>query len=224
MSRVRVHCFSVSLDGFATGEGQTLDAPFGHAGDRLMRWFTGTRTFHEMHGESGGSTGIDDTFASGWGPGIGAEIMGRNKFGPQRGPWVDEEWNGWWGDDPPFHTPVFVLTHHPRPSIEMEGGTTFHFIDASPDAALQMAREAAGDLDVRIGGGPSTVRQFLAADLIDHMQLTIVPTVLGRGERLWDGLEEIEKRFDVQSVSSPSGVTHVTFSRSAEADHVHTTR
>ncbi|MBO4269920.1 dihydrofolate reductase family protein, partial [Microbispora triticiradicis] len=121
--------------------------------------------------------------------------------------------NGWWGPNPPFHTPVFVLTHHPRPSVEMEGGTTFHFVDATPEEALRQAREAAGGLDVRIGGGPSTVRQFLAADLVDHMHVAVVPIVLGRGERLWDGLEELEKRFHVESVSTPSGVTHVTFTR-----------
>jgi dihydrofolate reductase len=213
MSQVRVHNFGVSLDGFATGEGQSIEAPFGHAGGRLMSWFMGTRTFTAMHGGPGGSTGVDETFASGWGGGIGAEIMGRNKFGPQRGPWTDEEWRGWWGDNPPFHTPVFVLTHHVRPSIEMEGGTTFHFLDASPEQALDEARKAAGDLDVRIGGGPSTVRDFLAADLVDHLHLAVVPIVLGRGVRLWDGLEGVEERFDVESVSSPSGVTHVTFAR-----------
>jgi dihydrofolate reductase len=214
MSRVRVHNLSVSLDGFATGEGQSLDAPFGHAGGRLMEWFMGTRTFHAMQGEPGGSTGVDDAVASNWGPGIGAEIMGRNKFGPQRGPWADHEWRGWWGDDPVFHTPVFVLTHHPRPPIPMKGGTTFHFIDASPAEALATARQAAGDLDIRIGGGPSTVRQFLAADLIDHLHIALVPIVLGRGERLWDGLEDLERRFGVESVSTPSGVTHLTFTRS----------
>jgi dihydrofolate reductase len=213
MSQVRVHNFAVSLDGFGTGEGQRLDAPFGHAHGRLMQWFFATRTFHTMHGEPGGSTGIDDAFASNWGPGIGAEIMGRNKFGPQRGPWTDEEWKGWWGDEPPFHTPVFVLTHHHRPPVEMKGGTTFHFIDANPREALDMAREAAGGLDTRIGGGPATIRQFLAADLIDHMHIVIVPIVLGRGERLWDGLEELEQRFNAESVTSPSGVTHLTFTR-----------
>jgi len=213
MSRVRVHNFSVSLDGFGTGEGQSLEAPFGHAGSSLHEWFFPTRSFYEMQGEPGGGTGIDDALASNWGPGIGAEIMGRNKFGPQRGPWEDEEWKGWWGEDPPFHTPVFVLTHHPRPSIEMTGGTTFHFIDASPGEALKVARESAGGLDVRIGGGPSTVRQFLGADLIDHLHLAIVPIVLGRGERLWDGLEQLEQRFNVESVSSPSGVIHLTFTR-----------
>ena len=216
MSRVRVHNFSVSLDGFGTGEGQSLEAPFGHAGSRLHEWFFPTRTFRglpETDGDPVGSTGVDDAFASKWDRNIGAEIMGRNKFGPQRGQWVDEEWKGWWGDDPPFHTPVFVLTHHPRPSIEMKGGTTFHFIDAGPAEALKIARDAAGSLDVRIGGGPSTVREFLAANLIDFMHLTIVPIVLGRGERLWDGLEDLDSRFEVESVSSPSGVTHLTFSR-----------
>jgi hypothetical protein len=140
MSIVRVHNFGVSLDGFSTGEGQSLEQPFGHAGTRLLDGFMGTRTFQNMHGEPGGSTGADEAFASNWAPGIGAEIMGRNKFGPQRGPWADEEWKGWWGDDPVFHTPVFVLTHHPRPTIEMKGGTTFHFIDASPVEALRIAR------------------------------------------------------------------------------------
>src|SRR5580658_3480576 len=205
MSLVRVHNISVSLDGFGTGAGQSLEAPFGHAGDRLMRWFMGTRSFHAMQGQQGGSTGIDDLIAANWGPGIGAEIMGRNKFGPQRGPWADHDWKGWWGDNPPFHTPCFILTHYPRPSIEMEGGTTFHFIDASPAEALAAAREAAGDLDVRIGGGPITIRQYLDADLVDHLHVAIVPIVLGRGERLWDGLEELEHRFEVESVTAPSG-------------------
>jgi dihydrofolate reductase len=216
MSRVRIHNFSVSLDGFGTGEGQSLDAPFGHAGQRLHEWFFPTRTFKNIHdplADAGGTTGVDDAFASDWARGFGAEIMGRGKFGPQHGPWADEEWRGWWGDDPPFHTPVFVLTHHPRPSIEMEGGTTFHFVDASPADALDMAREAAGGLDVRIGGGPSTVRQFLAADLVDYMHVAVVPIVLGRGERLWDGLENLEQRYGVESVSSPSRVTHLTFTR-----------
>lgn len=212
MSRVRVHNFSISLDGFGTGEGQSLESPFGHAGQRLHEWFFPTRSFQAMQGKAG-TTGIDDAFASGWGPGIGAEIMGRNKFGPQRGPWTDESWKGWWGDDPPFHTPVFILTHHPRPAIEMKGGTTFHFIDASPAEALEAAREAAGGLDVRIGGGPTTIREFLAANLIDYMHIAVVPIVLGRGERLWDGLEEMERRFEIEATSSPSGVTHLTFSR-----------
>ncbi|MGA8723458.1 MAG: dihydrofolate reductase family protein [Acidimicrobiales bacterium] len=213
MSRVRVHNFSVSLDGFGTGEGQSLESPFGHAGSRLHEWFFPTRSFQEMQGNLGGTTGIDDAFAKAWAPGIGAEIMGRNKFGPQRGPWVDDDWKGWWGGDPPFHTPVFILTHHPRPAIAMEGGTTFHFIDAGPAEALETAQDAAGGLDVRIGGGPTTVRQFLAANLVDYMHIAIVPIVLGRGERLWDDLEELEQRFEIEAVVSPTGITHLTFSR-----------
>src|SRR3984957_592340 len=213
MSRVRVHNFSVSLDGYGTGDGQSLQSPFGHAGMKLHQWFFPTRTFRAMQGESGGSTGVDDAFPSQWASGVGVEIMGRNKFGPQRGPWADEEWKGWWGDDPPFHTPVFVLTHYPRPSIEMKGGTTFHFIDADPADAVKTAQEAAGGLDVRIGGGASTIRAYLAADVIDYVHIAIVPIVLGRGERLWDGLEGLESRFEMEVASSPSGVTHLKLSR-----------
>ncbi|CAI7974247.1 Bifunctional deaminase-reductase domain protein [Frankia sp. Hr75.2] len=216
MSRVRVHNFSVSLDGYGTGEGQSLKRPFGHAEGRLHDWFFHTRSFRAMHGEDGGDTGVDDALAGAWEPGIGAEIMGRNKFGPQRGPWEDHEWTGWWGEDPPFHTPVFVLTHHPRPPLVMKGGTTFHFIDATPQEALRQAREAAGGLDVRIGGGPTMVRDFLAVDLIDHLHVAVVPILLGRGVRLWEGLEEMEKRFTVESTTTPSGITHVTFTRPAD--------
>ncbi|MBO1765482.1 dihydrofolate reductase family protein [Allobranchiibius sp. GilTou38] len=215
MSKVRVHNFAVSLDGFATGEGQTLETPFGHAGMRLMQWAFGTRTFRAMQGREGGTNGVDEAMASRWQTGIGAEIMGRNKFGPQRGPWQDEEWTGWWGDNPPFHTPVFVLTHHLRPDLTMQGGTTFHFLDETPEKALEAAREAAGGLDVRIGGGPSTVREFLAADLIDELHLALVPIVLGRGVRLWDGLEDVQDRFDIEAVSTPSGVTHLSMTRRA---------
>jgi dihydrofolate reductase len=215
VSLVRVHNFSISLDGYGTGEGQSLDAPFGHAGQRLMEWAFETRTFRAMglHGEGPGSFGVDESFASQWGDGIGVEIMGRNKFGPQRGPWENEDWKGWWGDDPVFHTPCIVLTHHPRPVLEMEGGTTFQFVDASPADALEQARALAPGLDVRIGGGATTIRQFLAADLIDHLHLVVVPIVLGRGERLWDGLEGLEERFDIESTPSPTGVTHMVFTR-----------
>jgi dihydrofolate reductase len=217
VSKVRVHNFSVSLDGFATGEPQSLEAPFGHAGTRLHEWFFGTHTFRSMvGGQAAGATGVDDAIASRWADGIGAEIMGRRKFGPQQGPWTDEEWRGWWGENPPFHTPVFVLTHHLRPSLTMEGGTTFHFVDAGPKEALDLARDAAGGLDVRIGGGPTTVREFLAEDLVDHLHVVVVPIVLGRGVRLWDGLEGLEQRFAVESVTTPSGVTHVFFDRRAE--------
>jgi dihydrofolate reductase len=218
MPKVHVHNFSISLDGFGTGEGLTLEAPFGHAGERLHEWMFKTGFWHQMVGEPGGSVGIDDVFAGRHSVNIGAEIMGRGKFGPpQGGPWTgvgtDEEWRGWWGPNPPFHTPVFVLTHHPRPSIEMEGGTTFHFVDASPQEALDLARQAAGDRDVRIGGGPTIIRDFLAAGLIDVAHLVQVPIMLGRGVRLWDGLEGIEKHYDIEAVSSPSGVTHLTLTR-----------
>ncbi len=213
MSQVRVHNFSISLDGFGTGDDLTLEAPFGHAGERLHEWMFATRFWRAMVGEAGGSMGVDHAFAERHGHSIGAEIMGRGKFGPPAGFDADDEWRGWWGPNPPFHTPVFVLTHHPRPSLEMEGGTVFHFVDASPHEALDLARQAAGGLDVRIGGGPTTVRNFLAADLIDFLHIVQVPILLGRGVRLWDGLEGIEERFDVEIVSSPSGVAHVTFTR-----------
>jgi dihydrofolate reductase len=213
MTQVRTHNFSISLDGFGTGEGLTFDAPFGHAGQRLHEWMFATKFFRSMVGATGGSLGVDYSFAERNNLGFGAEIMGRGKFGPQSGPWTDEEWRGWWGPNPPFHTPVFVLTHHPRPSIEMEGGTTFHFVNASPQEALDLAREAAGDLDVRIGGGPTVLRDFLAADLIDTLHIVLVPIVLGRGVRLWDGIAGMEERYDIEAVSSPSGVMHLTFTR-----------
>lgn len=220
MSLVRVQNLSISLDGFATGEGLSFEAPFGHAGERLHEWMFATRFGRAMLGEPGGSDGVDNAFAERHESlGIGAEIMGRGKFGPQTGPWTDlgsdEEWRGWWGENPPFHTPVFVLTHHPRPSVEMEGGTVFHFIDASPQDALALAREAAGDRDIRLGGGATTVREFLAAGLVDALHVVQVPIVLGRGIRLWDGLEGLEGGYDVEQVSAPSGVTHITFARRA---------
>jgi dihydrofolate reductase len=210
MSEVRIHSLSISLDGFATGAGQTREAPFGHAGERLHEWMFATRFWHAMVNDSGGSRGADHAFAAMHGPGIGAEIMGAGKFGPPG--WQDDaDWKGWWGANPPFHTPVFVLTHRPRPAIEMEGGTTFHFLDATPAEALETAREAAGGQDVRLGGGPSVVRDFLAAGLVDHMHVVQVPIVLGRGVRLWDGLEALEEAYDIEAVSTPSGVTHLTF-------------
>ena len=217
MSQVRTHNFSISLDGYGTGEGLTFDAPFGHAGHRLHEWRLPTRAWRSMTGQPGGTTGVDHAFADRHTVGIGAEIMGRGKFGPQSGPWTDigtdDEWRGWWGPNPPFHTPVFVLTHHPRPPLEMEGGTVFHFVDAEPRQALELAREAAGDLDVQIGGGPTVVREFLGAGLIDMLHVVVVPILLGRGVRLWDGLEGLEERYDIEAVSSPSGVTHLTLMR-----------
>jgi dihydrofolate reductase len=205
MSLVRVHNFSISLDGFGAGEPQSLEAPFGHAGQKLHQWMFATW-------EDDAPFSVDLAFAQRWDVGFGAEIMGSNKFGPPG--WQDDPaWRGWWGEDPPFHTPTYVLTHRPRSPLEMEGGTTFHFLDASPAEALAVAKEAAGDRDVRLGGGASTVRDFVAAGLVDQLHLVLVPIVLGRGTRLWDGLEALEEQYDIEAVSSPSGVTHLSLTR-----------
>jgi dihydrofolate reductase len=212
MSIVRVHNFSISLDGFGTGEPQSHEEPFGHAGERLHGWMFATRYWREMIGEPGGTRGLDDAFARLHDGGIGAEIMGARKFGYPG--WHEAaEWKGWWGPEPPFHTPVFVLTHHTRPPIEMEGGTTFHFLDMSPAEALETAREAADGQDVRLGGGATVIRDFLAAGLVDHLHTVVVPILLGRGVRLWDGLEGVERDYEVEATASPSGVTHLTFTR-----------
>jgi dihydrofolate reductase len=214
MVKLRAHNIAVSLDGFATGEGQSLETPFGHAGQRLMHWFFPTRTFVGMTGRdpASGTSGVDDTFAAAGWSGIGAEIMGRNKFAPQNGPWPDPDWQGWWGDEPPFHTPVIVLTHHPRPDLVL-GETTFLFRDTSPEEALAEATELAGGLDVRLGGGPSTVREFLDAGLVDQLHLVVVPIVLGRGVRIWDGQEGLEDRFAIDTTASPTGVVHHVLTR-----------
>ncbi len=207
MSELRVHNFAISLDGFGTGEGLSRDEPFGHAGERLHEWMFATDWW-----QTGGSRGIDDVFARQHGPGIGAEIMGAGKYG-YPGWHEDPDWTGWWGANPPFHTPVFVLTHHPRPSIELEGGTSFHFLDASPAEALAAAKQAAGGQDVRLGGGAETIREFLAAGLVDYLHVVVVPILLGRGSRLWDGLEGLEHDYRIEAVSSPAGVTHLTLTR-----------
>ncbi|GAA3383674.1 dihydrofolate reductase family protein [Cryptosporangium minutisporangium] len=211
MSRARVHNFSISLDGFGTGEGQSRDEPFGHAGERLHEWMFATQWWRGPD-EPGGSSGVDDAFTRLFDVGIGAEIMGAGKYG-YPGWHEDPEWKGWWGANPPFHTPTFILTHHTRPSIEMEGGTTYHFLNASPAEALETARKAAEGQDVRIGGGATMIRDFLAAGLIDYLHVVVVPILLGRGVRLWDGIEGLEKDYQVETTSSPSGVTHVTFTR-----------
>ena len=212
MSRARVQFFSVSLDGFGTGEGLSREEPFGHAGERLHEWMFRTRWWHESNGQPGGTEGIDDTYLRQFPHGVGAEIMGAGKFGYPG--WHDDpEWKGWWGDNPPFHTPVFVLTHHPRPPLEMDGGTTFQFVDGPPAEVLARAKEAANGLDVRIGGGATTIRSFLTERLIDHMHVTVVPILLGRGVRLWDGLGSLEQDYEVETTASPSGVTHLSFTR-----------
>lgn len=217
MPLARAHNLAISLDGFGAGEDPSLEAPFGRAGTRLMEWFFPTATFQGLSGDRerqavDPASAPDDRFARRAFEGIGAEIMGAGKFGPP-GWQRDPEWRGWWGEQPPFHTPVFVLTHEPRPSLEMAGGTVFHFIDAPPRAALDAAFEAANGLDVRIGGGPSSVREFLAAGLVDLLHVVQVPILLGRGSSLWKGLEGLERDYAVESETTPSGVTHIVFTR-----------
>ncbi|MBS0467227.1 MAG: dihydrofolate reductase [Proteobacteria bacterium] len=189
MTRVRVDSFTVSLDGYGAGPSQSIDEPLGVGGKELHQWFIPTRTFQRLHGAGEGSTGVDDDFAARGFQNVGAWILGRNMFGPVRGPWPDLSWKGWWGDNPPYHVPVFVLTHFPRPPIDMEGGTTFHFVTDGIHTALQQARDAAQGMDVRIGGGPDVIRQYLRAGLIDELHLAIAPVLLGRGERLFDGVD-----------------------------------
>jgi dihydrofolate reductase len=189
MAKVRVESFSVSLDGFSAGPDQSLENPLGVRGPEIFDWAFRTRTFKAMHGEEGGDTGVDDVFARRGFENVGAWILGRNMFGPVRGPWPDESWRGWWGEEPPYHVPTFVLTHHPRPPLPMEGGTTFFFVTDGIRGALDRAREAAGDKDVRIGGGPSTIRQYAEARLIDELHLAVSPVLLGRGEPLFQGLD-----------------------------------
>jgi dihydrofolate reductase len=188
MSKLRVHGFSVSIDGYGAGPDQSLENPLGVGGVALHEWAFPTRAFRQMFGDDGGSTGVDDDFAARGFANIGAWILGRNMFGPVRGPWPDDTWKGWWGDSPPYHTPVFVLTHHPRAPIEMEGGTTFHFVTDGIHAALARAQQAAGGRDVRLGGGVATVRQYLREDLVDEMHLAMTPVLLGAGEALFAGI------------------------------------
>ncbi|GGF26364.1 deaminase reductase [Aliidongia dinghuensis] len=189
MSKLRVQCFTLSLDGYGAGPSQDLANPLGVGGRALHKWLVETRTFQRMFGGDGGSTGVDDDFAARGFDGTGAWILGRNMFGPIRGPWPDEAWKGWWGEEPPYHTPVFVLTHHARPSLEMRGGTVFHFVTDGIEAALRRAREAAGGRDVRLGGGIATIQQYLRARLVDEMHLAVSPVLLGAGEHLLGGLD-----------------------------------
>jgi dihydrofolate reductase len=189
VSKLRVNTFSVSIDGYGAGPNQDLEHPLGAGGPEIFDWFFHTRTWQRMHGKEGGETGADDDMAARGFDGVGAWILGRNMFGPVRGPWPDERWKGWWGDEPPYHTPVFVLTHHPRATLSMKGGTVFHFVTGGIEAALQQARDAAGGRDVRLGGGVSTIRQYLQARLIDELHLVIAPTLLGAGEHLLNDID-----------------------------------
>ena len=209
---LRVQNFTVSSDGYGAGEGQTLERPFGHANPaELMSWAGATAGWPNRT-DPGGTRGLDDYFTRDFANNIGAEIMGRNKFGPYRGPWENLDWTGWWGDVPPFHTPVFVLTHHVRPSITL-ADTTFHFLDATPAEALEQAKAAADGKDVRLGGGVHTVREFLDADLVDTLHVVVAPVTIGRGERLWTSPDELTDRYHLESIPSPSGVTHQLFWR-----------
>ncbi|TCT08898.1 dihydrofolate reductase family protein [Paralcaligenes ureilyticus] len=189
MSKLRVNSFAVSIDGYGAGPNQDLQHPLGVRGPELMEWFFHTRVWRQMHGGEGGETGVDNGMAEQGFAGIGAWILGRNMFGPVRGPWPDDSWKGWWGDEPPYHTPVFVLTHHPRPVLAMAGGTEFHFVTGGIHAALKLATAAANGRDVRLGGGVSTVRQYLRAGLIDELHLAVRPVFLGCGESLWEGID-----------------------------------
>ena len=190
MSKLRVNAFTVSADGFGAGLDQGRDRPLGRGGEHLHEWFIPTRTFQQaVQKREGGTTGVDDDFAARSFENLGAWIMGRNMFGPVRGPWPDHEWKGWWGANPPYHVPVFVLTHHPRPSLEMEGGTVFHFVTDGIEGALNQAQAAAQGKDVRIGGGAATIRQYLRAGLLDEIHLAISPVLLGQGESLFEGID-----------------------------------
>jgi dihydrofolate reductase len=210
MSQVIVNSFSISVDGFGAGPDQDLANPLGVGGMRLHEWAFATRTFNDTHGEGQGDAGtIDDGYAARGMRDIGAWILGRNMFGPVRGPWPDQSWRGWWGDDPPYHCPVFVLTHFPREPIEMAGGTTFHFVTAGSQAALDLARSAAGERDIRVGGGVATLREYLRAGSIDEMHLAVAPVLLGRGESLWNGLDLPALGYGADSSEKGERATHL---------------
>ncbi len=214
LPRVIASSFSLSADGFGAGPGQDLANPMGVGGMQLHAWVLATRTFQASHGGEGGETGtVDDGYAARGMAGMGAWILGRNMFGPMRGAWQDSAWRGWWGDDPPYHCPVFVLTHFPRQSIEMSGGTTFHFVADGSRVALERARAAAGDRDIRIGGGVATLRGYLRDGSIDEMHLAVAPVLLGRGESLWDGLDLPALGYGVDSSEQGERATHLMIRR-----------
>jgi dihydrofolate reductase len=214
MTRLRVECFSLSVDGYGAGLGQDREHPLGIGGMKIHEWALATRTFQRMlQGHEGGATGVDDDFAVRGFANVGAWILGRNMFGPVRGAWPDDEWKGWWGPNPPYHVPVFVLTHHPRPPLPMEGGTTFHFVTGGIHDALARAREAAGHEDVRLGGGVATIRQYLAAGLVDSLQLAIAPVLLGSGEHLLAGIDTVALGYEVTEHVRSDRATHVVLAR-----------
>jgi dihydrofolate reductase len=208
-AKLRVESFSVSLDGYGAGPNQDVDNPLGVGGSALHRWAFTTRTFRQMFGEEGGATGVDDDFAARGFANIGAWILGRNMFGPIRGPWPDDAWKGWWGENPPYHVPAFVLTHHARPSITMEGGTTFHFVTNGIHAALERATEAAKGKDVRLGGGVATIRQYLTAGLVDELHVALSPVLLGSGEHLLAGIDLLKLGYRCVEHVPTANATHV---------------
>lgn len=218
MTRVRVESFTISIDGYGAGPDQDMNNPLGVGGQDLHQWFIPTRTFQRTHGAGDGTTGVDDDFAARGFNNVGAWILGRNMFGPIRGPWSDLQWKGWWGDNPPYHVPVFVLTHHARPSIQMEGGTTFHFVTGGIHDALDRAREAANGMDVRIGGGPDVIRQYLQAALIDELHIAISPILLGRGERLFDKADMRALGYECVEFVGSDKATHVVLRRREASD------
>ena len=214
MTRVRVDCYTISLDGYGAGPCQDLQNPLGVGGGDLHQWLLPTRTLQRtLFGADGGTTGIDDDFAARGFRNVGAWILGRNMFGPIRGPWPDLDWKGWWGDNPPYHVPAFVLTHHPRPPLPMEGGTTFHFVTGGIHEALDRAREAAGGKDVRIGGGAATIRQYLREGLVDELHIAISPVLLGTGEPLFEGIDLRALGYECVRSAASEKATHVVLAR-----------
>lgn len=219
MTRVRVESFTVSLDGYGAGPGQDIDNPLGVGGTDLHQWVLPTRTLQRvLFGKDAGTTGIDDDFAARGFQNVGAWILGRNMFGPIRGPWPDMDWRGWWGDNPPYHVPVFILTHHGRPPVEMEGNTTFHFITGGIHEALDRARHAADGMDVRIGGGPNTIQQYLREGLIDELHIAIVPVLLGAGERLFEEVDLRDLGYACAEFSASEKAMHVVLRRRSRMD------
>ncbi len=213
MSKVRVASFSVSIDGYGAGPDQSRELPLGRRGEELHGWMFPTRMFQQLYGKGEGTTGVDNDFAVRGFANLGAWILGRNMFGPVRGDWPDDSWKGWWGDNPPYHVPVFVLTHHPRASIEMEGGTVFHFVTDGIEAALDRARAAAGGKDIRLGGGVETIRQYLKAGLIDELHLAFAPRLLGSGEHLLAGLDMPALGYSVTEHATTEKAMHVVLTR-----------
>lgn len=213
MSKLRVESFTISIDGFGAGPNQNLENPLGAGGPALHQWAWPTKTFRTLFGQDGGTTGTDEEFAARGFRNIGAWIMGRNMFGPIRGPWPDMNWKGWWGDNPPYHTQVFVLTHHPRESITMDGGTTFHFVTDGIFSALARARQAANGLDVRLGGGVATIQQYLRAGLVDEMHIAIAPILLGSGERLFADLNMLSLGYQCAEHAASSNATHLVIKK-----------